>query len=257
LKSKKNIKSIDKLIEIVKQLRAPNGCDWDRKQTHNSLIPYLIEETYEVIEAIEKNDFDSLKEELGDLLLHIIFQVQLAEESNKFILDEVVESINKKLINRHPHIFINKNIKNWDSGNWEKEKQKDKQRESVLDGVPNALPGLFKSRRIQEKASSVGFDWDNIDQVIKKVDEEIIELKESIKKQKGINDELGDVLFSIVNLSRHLNLNPEESLNKSTEKFMNRFKKIEKDLESKKMTMNELSIDDLDKLWEKNKKKFE
>ena len=257
MKSKKNIKSIDKLIEIVKQLRAPNGCDWDRKQTHNSLIPYLIEETYEVIEAIEKNDFDSLKEELGDLLLHIIFQVQLAEESNKFILDEVVESINKKLINRHPHIFINKNIKNWDSGNWEKEKQKDKQRESVLDGVPNALPGLFKSRRIQEKASSVGFDWDNIDQVIKKVDEEIIELKESIKKQKGINDELGDVLFSIVNLSRHLNLNPEESLNKSTEKFMNRFKKIEKDLESKKMTMNELSIDDLDKLWEKNKKKFE
>ena len=122
MKSEKNIKSINKLIEIVKKLRAPNGCDWDREQTHNSLIPYLIEETYEVIDAIEKNDFNSLKEELGDLLLHVIFQVQLAEESNKFILDDVVESINKKLINRHPHIFIDKSIKSWDSGNWEKAK---------------------------------------------------------------------------------------------------------------------------------------
>ena len=257
MKSEKNIKSINKLIEIIKKLRAPNGCDWDREQTHNSLIPYLIEETYEVIDAIEKNDFNSLKEELGDLLLHVIFQVQLAEESNKFVLDDVVESINKKLINRHPHIFIDKSIKSWDSGNWEKAKQKDKKRESVLDGVPNALPGLFKSRRIQEKASSVGFDWDDIDQVIKKVDEEIIELKESIKKKKGISDELGDVLFSIVNLSRHLNLNPEESLNKSTEKFIKRFKRIEKDLENENKTISELSLDTLDKLWEKNKKKFE
>ena len=189
--------------------------------------------------------------------MHVIFQVQLAEESNKFILDDVVESINKKLIDRHPHIFMDKNIKSWDSGNWEKAKQKDKKRESILDGVPSALPGLFKSRRIQEKASSVGFDWDDIDQVIKKVDEEIIELKESIKKKKGISDELGDVLFSIVNLSRHLNLNPEESLNKSTEKFIRRFKRIEEDLENENKTITELSLDTLDKLWKKNKKKFE
>ena len=257
MKSQKNIKSINTLIDIVKRLRLPNGCDWDREQTHHSLIPYLLEETYEVIESIEKNDFEALKEELGDLLLHIIFQVELAAESENFLLEDVIEGINKKLIDRHSYIFYKKDSPKYKKGNWEKSKQKDKKRDSILDGVPKNLPGLLKSRRIQEKASSVGFDWDNIKEVLNKVDEEVDELKDAINSNEGISDELGDVLFSIVNLSRHLNISPEQSLNQSTDKFITRFKRIEKDLKSKNISIDELSINDLNKLWDENKKKFE
>tara|TARA_Y100000590_G_scaffold438500_1_gene561383 strand:+ start:569 stop:1318 length:750 start_codon:yes stop_codon:yes gene_type:complete len=246
---------LQKLGEIVKKLRSPNGCDWDKEQTHESLIPYMIEEVYEVIEAIEKKDFELLKEELGDLLLHIVFQADLAKDKKKFVLEDSINSINNKLIDRHPHIFENKNNKSWGKGNWELQKKKEKKRDSVLDGVPASLPSLLKARRIQEKASGVGFDWNSIDRVIDKVDEEIQELKEAISKNEGIDEELGDVLFTIVNLSRHLKINPDQSLRKSINKFIQRFKIIEKQIESDNLDMSKLSLVELDELWESNKNK--
>ena len=253
MKLKKKNNTLEDLISIVKKLRSPNGCEWDKKQTHESLIPYFLEELHEVIEAIQSQDYNSLKEELGDLFLHIIFQIDLAEEKNRFFLRDVLEGINHKLINRHPHIFYDKDDPRWKEGNWEESKQKEKNRDSILDGVPTSLPALLRSRRIQEKAANVGFDWEKIDQVLSKVDEEIGELKEAIADNKGITEELGDVLFTIVNLSRHLDINPEQALNESTNKFIKRFKKIEKDLKDKKIDIKELSLEELDVLWEKNK----
>ena len=239
----------NKLIEIVKKLRSPNGCDWDKEQTHQSLIPYLLEETHEVIEAIENKDYDALKEELGDLILHVIFQADLASDKNKFSVDDLLSGINKKLINRHPHIFSNNSDGSYKKESWEATKKKEKNRDSVLDGVPKSLPALLLSRRIQEKAAGVGFDWDNNNQVLDKVDEEVSELKESMIKNEGIDEELGDVLFSLVNLSRHLDIDPELSLKRSTEKFMNRFKAIEKEVYIEK-----LSLEELDEIWNRNKK---
>ena len=239
----------NKLIEIVKKLRSPNGCDWDKEQTHQSLIPYLLEETHEVIEAIENKDYDALKEELGDLILHVIFQADLALDKNKFSVDDLLDGINKKLINRHPHIFSNNSDNSYKKGSWEATKKKEKNRDSVLDGVPKSLPALLLSRRIQEKAAGVGFDWDNNNQVLDKVDEEVSELKESMIKNEGIDEELGDVLFSLVNLSRHLDIDPELSLKRSTEKFMKRFKAIEKEVDIEK-----LSLEELDAIWNRNKK---
>ena len=240
----------DKLIQIVKKLRSPDGCDWDKEQTHQSLVPYLLEETHEVIEAIENKDYDSLKEELGDLILHVIFQADLASDKNKFSVQDLLDGINKKLINRHPHIFSNNSDDSYKKGSWEATKKKEKNRDSVLDGVPKSLPALLLSRRIQEKAAGVGFDWDNNSQVMGKVDEEVLELKESMVENKGIDEELGDVLFSLVNLSRHLDIDPELSLKRSTEKFIKRFKAIEKEVDIEK-----LSLEELDQIWNKNKEK--
>ena len=240
----------NKLIEIVKKLRSPNGCDWDKEQTHESLVPYLLEETHEVIEAIENKDYNALKEELGDLILHVIFQADLASDKNKFSVEDLLDGINKKLINRHPHIFSNNSDDSYKKGSWEATKKKEKNRDSVLDGVPKSLPALLLSRRIQEKAASVGFDWDNNSQVIGKVDEEVLELKESMVENNGIDEELGDVLFSLVNLSRHLDIDPELSLKRSTEKFIKRFKAIENEVDIEK-----LSLEELDQIWNKNKEK--
>tara|TARA_B100000579_G_C22632382_1_gene757266 strand:+ start:103 stop:882 length:780 start_codon:yes stop_codon:yes gene_type:complete len=246
------------LVNILKKLRSPDGCDWDRAQNHESLIPYLLEEVYEVIEAIENKDDNLLKEELGDLLLHVVFQAELASEKKKFDIYDSIQNINEKLINRHPHIFSDDaQDKNWGVGNWELQKKKEKKRNSVLEGVPKALPALTKARRIQEKASGVGFDWDTIDQVYHKLYEEIDELKHAIKlkNKHNIEEELGDVLFSIVNLSRHINVNPEVALDKSIIKFIARFQKLEKFIDSQKMEFKEQSLSDLDKLWEKIKLK--
>ena len=253
MKSEKKNNTLEDLISIVKKLRSPDGCDWDKKQTHESLIPYFLEESHEVVEAIQSQDYESLKEELGDLFLHLIFQIDLAEEKNRFFLKDVLDGINTKLIERHPHIFYDKDDPRWKEGNWEESKQKEKKRDSILDGVPISLPALLRSRRIQEKAANVGFDWEKMEQVLSKVDEEICELKEAMTENKGINEELGDVLFTIVNLSRHLDINPEQALNESTNKFMKRFKRIEKDLKNKKIDIKKLSFEELDILWEKNK----
>jgi len=255
LKSKEINNNLDKLIEIVKKLRSPDGCDWDREQTHQSLVPYLLEETYEVIESIEQKNFKALKEELGDLLLHIIFQIDISEGNKEFKLDDVIDGICQKLIRRHPHIFYDKNDPRYKKGDWELSKQKEKNRDSVLDGVPIALPALIRARRIQEKASAVGFDWKKKEQVLLKVDEEIGELKDAIINNQGIEEELGDVLFTIVNLSRHLDYDSESSLKKSINKFSDRFKRIEKKLKEEGINMKDLSLDELDKIWDKNKLK--
>ena len=255
MKSAKLNNTLLELKQIVKKLRSPNGCDWDKQQTHSSLIPYLIEETYEVVEAIENRNYKDLKEELGDLLLHIVFQADLSDEENKFTLEDCLESINNKLVKRHAHIFYDENESGYSKGNWESSKQEEKQRESILDGIPKALPALLKANRIQEKAASAGFDWNEKEEVLLKVDEELDELKEAISQNKGIEEELGDLFFSLVNLSRHLNINPEKSLNSAINKFSSRFKKIEKDLKTKNIDMKDLPLDQLDDLWEENKKK--
>ena len=243
--------NLEDLINLLKKLRAPNGCEWDKQQTHDSLIPYLLEEVHEVIEAIEIKDYNLLKEELGDLLLHIVFQAELANEANQFNIYDSITNINNKLINRHPHIFSDNNNIQWEAGNWETQKQKEKKRNSILDGVPKSLPALTKAQRIQEKAASVGFDWKEINQVFNKLYEEIDELNIAIKEnnQNDIEEELGDVLFSIVNLSRHLNINSEVSLDKSIIKFISRFKKLENHIKEKKLDFKKQSLSKLDKLW--------
>ena len=242
---------LDDLINTLRILRSPGGCDWDLKQNSKTLIPYLLEETYELIEAIESDDNESIKEELGDLLLHIIFQTELAYENNNFSLDEVILGIKNKLIRRHPHIFTD----NKNKVNWELEKQKEKKRKGILDGVPNAFPALLRSHRIQEKAASVGFNWENIDLIWDKINEEFNELKDACKlnNNKKIKEEIGDLLFAIVNLSRFLEINSEEALKLTIRKFEKRFYKIENTIKSKDNTFDDYSSKDLLKLWEKLK----
>ena len=245
-----------KLIEILKKLRSPGGCDWDREQTHESLIPYLIEETYEVIEAIEKNDKQDLKEELGDLLLHVFFQAELSSEKEGFDIFDSMDSINNKLISRHPHVF-NKDSGdvNWQKGSWEKSKKKEKNRNSVLDGIPKSLPGLLRSRRVQERAASVGFDWKEVKPIIDKVEEEIKEVKDAInqKDKDQISMELGDLMFAVVNLSRFYNIDPENALKRSTNKFINRFNKIEKRISESGSSIENSDLKTMDKIWDEIK----
>jgi len=245
-----------KLIEIVKKLRSPKGCNWDKKQTHDSLIPYFLEEIYEVIESIDNKDWSTLQEELGDVLLHIILQAQIAEESSYFNILNLINGLNKKLIFRHPNVFGDKKVENI---NWEENKHIEKKRESRLDGVPLKLPALVRSQRLQQKASDVGFDWDSIDFVWDKVYEELKELKYAYKKQnkQAIEEELGDVLFSLVNLSRHLNVSAEDMLRKGNKKFIERFKKVEKVIKEKKLKFDNLSLEEMDQIWEHIKKDSE
>ena len=206
---------LNDLINIVKKLRSPEGCEWDKKQTSKSLIPYLIEESYEVAEAITDSHSSNLKEELGDLLLHIVFQSVISEEKEDFLLSDVIDAINKKLIHRHPHIFDKDN--NAAKQNWELSKKKAKNRESVLDGIPKSLPSLITSERLQDKSAQVGFEWENYHDVIDKIYEELEELKLGIqeKDQDNIEEEIGDLLIGVVNLSRFLNVSAEVAMQKS------------------------------------------
>ena len=252
--------SFIKLLETLRILRSPNGCPWDREQTSESLIPYLLEETYEIIEAIEEGDADVLKEELGDLTLHILFQAELARESGKFDISDALMHISDKLTSRHPNVFDQQSSQhaNMDiNKSWEIAKQKEKKRENILDGVPKNLPALLRARRIQEKASNVGFDWKELSPVLEKVDEEIEELMEAValKNQQQITDEMGDVLFSLVNLCRFLNVNPENALRKSITKFENRFAQVEKELKKKGKTVSDSSLEEMDEIWNAVKKK--
>ena len=246
-----------KLIQILKGLRSPDGCDWDKEQTHKTLIPYLIEETYEVIEAIEKNNSKALKEELGDLLLHVLFQAELSSEKGQFDIFDSLDSINNKLVSRHPHVFDKDSKDNsWNQkGSWEKSKQKEKNRDSILEGIPKSLPGLLRSRRIQERAASVGFDWKEVKPIIDKVEEELDEVKESIDQgnKEQIELELGDLIFSIVNLSRFYNIDPESALKKSTNKFISRFNKIERRISESGDSIENSDLETMDKIWDEIK----
>jgi len=247
----------EELVNIVSRLRAPDGCPWDREQTNHTLIPYFIEEVYEVIESVDDGDWDLVKEELGDILLHIVFQAAIAEDDKKFKIIDSLDNINKKLINRHPHVFGDAKAEAafYAKQNWEAEKHKEKGRESRLDGVPNSLPSLIRAQRLQQKASYAGFDWEKIEQVWGKVNEEIIELKEAeiSGNNQHIEEEMGDLLFAIVNLSRHLNISSEDALRKTNQKFIRRFKKVEEGIKAKGKKLNEASLEEMDSIWNEAK----
>jgi len=243
------------------KLRSKNGCPWDREQTHKSLLPYLIEEAYEVVDTIEAGDDERLKEELGDLLLQIIFHAQIAEEEGRFDIQEVIDHLNDKLKARHPHVFGRKKassseevLRNWEHIKLSQQKDKNK---SVLSGIPRHIPALLKAYRVQEKVSRVDFDWKNTEDVFSKIEEEIDELKKaSIKKMKKsrVEDEMGDILFSWVNLARHLKINPEFALRRTIDKFVRRFNYIERQLRKRKIPLKEAGLPLLDSLWEEAKK---
>jgi len=245
------------LLEVLRRLRAPEGCPWDREQTAESLVPYLLEETYEIIEAIEEGDTHTLKEELGDLTLHILFQAELARENGKFEMADSLKHISEKLIRRHPHVFDPDYDENGDMNlSWEKAKQKEKSRKNLLDGVPKNLPALTRARRIQEKAANVGFDWKEIEPVWEKVEEELKELQVEIQKKdpEKIKDEMGDVLFSLVNLSRFLDISPEDALRMTISKFELRFAKVEKELKKRGKDFSDSSLEEMDGIWNEIKK---
>ena len=247
---------LKELIKLVEKLRAPGGCDWDRKQTPETLIPYLLEESHEVAEAILDNEPSLIKEELGDLLLNVVFQVVLAQEKKEFNMDEVINDINEKIITRHPHIFGNNiNDKISSKQTWELNKKKQKNRDSILDGIPNSLSPLIVSHRLQDKSAAVGFEWESINQVISKIDEELDELKLGIinKNQSNIEEEIGDLLITIVNLSRFLNISSELALKKANKKFYLRFNKLEKLISLDKKIINDLSLNELMEYWKRVK----
>ena len=234
------------LISIVKKLRSPDGCDWDKSQTTNSLLPYFIEEFYELIDSIDKKDPENLKEELGDVMFHLIFQSQIATEQGLFTINDIIININKKLISRHPHVFSNLSQSNIDISkkqNWEYQKHIEKRRTSRLDGVPNILPSIIFSQRIQEKASVAGFDWEDINEVWKKLNEEINELKSAQKENdiKRIQEEVGDLLFTVINLSRFFDISAENALRKSNKKFVKRFRLLEKEVSELNKNIDDIS----------------
>ena len=251
-------KKLGELVTIVKKLRSPDGCERDKQQTSETLIPYLLEEAYEVAESIMDNSSSSLKEELGDLLLHVVFQAVLAEEKDEFSINNVIVSIYKKLIKRHPHVFdkdlLSKDVESIKK-NWELNKKNEKNRNSILDGVPKSLPSLMASERLQDKAASVGFEWVNYQDVINKIYEELEELKLGIKNnnQKNIEEELGDILIGVVNLSRFLNVSAEVAMQKANKKFYKRFTTMEKFITKDKKEIDKLSLSELDTYWEKVK----
>jgi len=245
--------SLLQLVAIVERLRSAQGCPWDRQQTPSSLIPYMLEETYEVIESIEADDHQALKEELGDLLLHIVFQSHIAEERQRFTLAESIQAVVDKLIRRHPHVFSNVHVQDTTEirQRWESAKQREKGRESLLDGVPRTLPALTRARRMQEKAAAVGFDWPDIAPVWAKVTEELEELRVAYTQAnpEAIAEEFGDVLFSLVNLGRFLHLSAEEALRQAIAKFEHRFRGIEQELARRGRRLDEASLEEMDAIW--------
>jgi len=252
-------KSIEKkfsdLLNIMEKLR--QECPWDKKQTAESLRQYLLEETYEVIESIDNQDWQELGKELGDLLLQIVFQSAIAEEKGSFTIENVIENINKKLVERHPHVFGEKKVNSAVdvADNWEHIKMISENRESLLTGIPKQAPALLFAQRMQEKASKVGFDWEKVESVVNKLDEEVEELKAALNEENKeiIQEEIGDTLFTLVNISRFLDLNAEDSLRLTNTKFKKRFQFIEKHFNNNIELMKKASLQELDELWEKAK----
>ena len=251
-------KEFEELVKIVSRLRHPDGCTWDRDQTSQSLIPFLIEETYELIESIDEKNWETVKEELGDVILHIVFQSSIAEDNQQFKLEEVLKTVNEKLVKRHPHVFnIDQVVRNRDfNKEWEISKHKDKGRVSRLDGIPENLPSIIKAQRLQQKASLAGFDWNKIELVWEKIHEEILELKEAQhqKNNDHIEEEIGDVLFSIVNLSRFLDISADNALRQTNRKFINRFKKVEEGIKAKGKEIEDATLEEMDVIWNESKK---
>jgi len=255
------MENFKKLAEIMATLRGPGGCPWDQEQTHKDINPYLIEEAYEVLESIDKEDFDGLKEELGDLLVHIFFHCQLTDEKNRFNANDVAKSACEKLIRRHPHVYGDKKAATTDEvlKNWEKIKQqegKGKKKESILEGLPKSLPATVKAFRIGEKTSRVGFDWSDKKGILEKVKEELDEFQSAIasKDSKATEEEYGDLLFTLANVGRFLKVDPETALRKASDKFIQRFQSIEKECKANNRSLQDLSAKEWNELWEKAKK---
>jgi tetrapyrrole methylase family protein/MazG family protein len=258
--STKELELFQKLLNIMATLLGPEGCPWDREQTHRSLKPFLIEEAYEVNQTIDNADFQALKEELGDLLLQIVFHAELAKQANQFTMSDVLESICNKMINRHPHVF---GSHKWKTPaevlkNWEHLKTQEKPESadsSILAGIPIQLPALIRAHRIQDRAARVGFDWKHTHDVIRKVEEEFAELKASYESEdpNKIQDEFGDLLFALVNLSRFLSVHPEEALQKTISKFIRRFKYIEQKSREQNKHLKDMTLEEMDVLWEESK----
>ena len=249
--------ALDELLKTFKQLRDPkDGCPWDREQDFKSIASCSVEEAYEVADAIEREDYDSLKSELGDLLFQIIFHSKMAEENKLFTLEEVISELNDKLIRRHPHIFDKQQVNTAEESLlvWEDIKAKERSKKkyiSLMDDVPKNLPGLTRAKKLQKRAARVGFDWKDKQKVFLKLEEEISELKieNDNTSIEGISEELGDVIFTLVNLCRHYDIEPEDIIRRSNLKFETRFRKMETSSKNKGKEIGKLTIDELEKLW--------
>jgi tetrapyrrole methylase family protein/MazG family protein len=272
-----------KVVELMAALRAQNGCPWDRKQTHESLKPYLLEETYEVLETIDQSDQAKLREELGDVLLQVIFHSQIAAEAGTFTVEDVLDTLAEKLVRRHPHVFGNGDqtgtLTNSEQvlNQWEHIKRAEREAaggtQSALDGVPKTLPALLRAYQTQARAARVGFDWPHnatgLEQIFGKVAEEVGELKEALAqaesgsgpnqpgRQTDIQAELGDILFSLVNLARFVNVNPEEALRRSTNRFIDRFHLVEAQATEKRRSLKDMTLAEMDELWDEAKRRLQ
>ena len=252
---------INNLLQTFKKLRDPSqGCPWDKEQDFKSIASCSIEEAYEVADAIERENFNDLKEELGDLFFQIIFHSGMAEEKKLFNFEEVVKELNDKLIRRHPHVFDKKQEMSASESLeiWEKEKKKEREKKnliSLMDDIPKNLPSLTRAKKIQKRAKSVGFDWQNENEVLRKIDEEIDELKraKASQKKEDISEEIGDLFFTLVNLSRHYNLEPEDIIRKANLKFETRFRKMEDEASMANVDLKDLEINELETLWQRIK----
>jgi tetrapyrrole methylase family protein/MazG family protein len=251
----KNLNKFETLVEIIARLRAPDGCPWDREQTHASLREFILEECYEVLQAIDEENWDSLRQELGDLLLQIVLQAQIATEAGEFELGDVMNSINAKLIHRHPHIFGSKKVKDAEevAHNWETLKQEERGADtSLLASVPKQMPALSYSQAIQRRVAEVGFDWKDIDGVIDKLVEEVSEFKQSNEEQRA--REFGDLLFTLVNIARRLGVDSEAALREANGRFYRRFSYMEELCRQRGLSFDKLSFDEQNALWEEAKK---
>jgi len=247
------------LVAIMARLRGKDGCPWDRSQTKEDLKPFLIEETYEILEALDRSDDRELQEELGDLLFHIIFMARIAEEEGAFNINDVIQGIAEKMRRRHPHVFGGADVSDAHEveANWAKLKAAEKPRGSLMEGLPRHLPALMRAYRLTQRAAQVGFDWEDTDQVWAKLEEELKEFQEALREERkeALQEELGDILFTLVNLARFIGVDPEDALRRVTNKFAQRFTYIEQRLQEQGKTPQEVSLAEMDALWEESKGK--
>lgn len=253
-----------RLVDVMERLRAPDGCPWDREQTHATLKPYMVEETYEAIEAIDGGDDGELCSELGDVLLQVVFHAQIAREQARFTIEDVAGAIVEKLVRRHPHVFADAQVDSAEQvvDNWEEIKKQERREQgrqipSHLDGIPQSLPALMRAQRVQARAARQGFDWPHIDGALDKVQEEFAELRQAhgSRSPDAVEDEFGDLLFAMVNTARFLQVNPEEALRRSVGKFERRFRAVERALHERGQAMRDASLEELDALWDGEKQR--
>jgi len=254
-------KELQNVWKLVKKLRGPEGCPWDKEQNHHSLLPYLIEEVYEVASAVEKGDVEDLKEELGDLLFMVFSYISIAEEKELFRLKEVIDAINHKMIVRHPHVFGDKDLKTSQDvvNHWHKikDEERKKKKKSIMDNIPCNISALIRAKLVQERASRVGFDWKKAQDAFLKVKEEIKEIEHLLYKSQSrekLQEEIGDLLFAVVNVARLLNIDSEIALRETIEKFIQRFKYIEGKIAEQNKSLHEVTLEEMESLWEESKR---